>query len=758
MERQYPFRAELRCHSVYSPMNGVATVEEIFAEAGEAGITSVAITDTDSVNVYSAVDRLWKRKIIPSYPVMGMDTQVEDDQVTILVRTEEGRSNLYKLLTLKNMREEHVLSWDDINEYHEGLLIGSGASEGKLYKSLKRGEHLSDDLASLYDYIEVLPVSALTGDGMQLADWQEKTKELIGFAKRNDLKAVAVSDAYTYVKSDEFVRNVLACSQGLETGAEAGFLSTEEMMTAFGFLDEDEAYKVVVLNSNLIADECALVFSTTDQREYPSLENMDSRLRDICYERAESIYGSGFSEEIKKRLEWELEAIRNTGAAFVLLLLRELMEKNGITANDISIRGASGGSLAVYLCGISSYSPLDFDLVPYFAFGYNQNRMLDIDLNVPTDMLEDIHESCKTLEGLETALRAGTECRLSYQAVTEMLDLFEQKKRKVDRSERIFLEERLKNIVTGKNGLHPGGMIYIPKGSDIVDATPITTVEGKPVSSKEYYVFDEVFYKQDILSHDDVQLIYNLRKRTGVDLEKISIDDEDILSLFKSPERLGIEPRQIDGYSTGLLGLSAYSISFFQRVFLTAQVNSFNDMVRIELLSHGTGTWTDNAEVLINEGIATLDEVITCRDDVFDYLVEKGIYEEQAFYITERVRKGKGLTEDDRILLIERGVPDWYIESCGKIRYLFPKAHSISYIIKLWRLAYFKIHYPREFYEEYFRVKDFGELNTAINEGYQAFCRYAEGKMLDDGMLSREYAAILLAKEMYARGAEFVTE
>ena len=761
MDRKDTNRAELRCHSVHSPMDGVATERDILRETSNLGTKVIAITDTDSVNAFSTTDWLTKSDNYDSKVIMGVDTQVEGDQITILVRSEEGRNNLYKLLSIKNTRANKTLFWSDVNEYHDGLLIGSGALNGKLYKLLKAGNVLSDDLAELYDYVEVLPAFALVEDeNTSLSEWQEKTIELISFAERNGLKAVAVSDAYTYVKEDEFVRKVLAFSDSNEPHSER-FLSTDEMMDAFDFIENEDAYKLVVSNSNQIANDCEQVRSTVGKKAYPILDNMNERLKDICYAKAHELYGEAIPDEIEQRIRWELEAIRKTDSAFEILLLKELLHKNGITGDEVSIRGTASASLVVFLCGISNYNPIDFHLEPYFTFGIKQDRVLNIPINVPANRHEDILESCKNLEGLKTSIRAGVECCLSDEEIDSIVSLYDRKRKKIDSSERIFLQERLGDVVSRKNDVHIGGMVYIPLGMDEIDATPIKKCKGEYATTKDYYSFDDVFYKQDILPHEDVQLLVNLKKRTGVDLRRVNMDDKEILSLFNSTEALGIVPTQINGFSTGLLGLSEFASPWMQQVILQSPIGSFDDVVKVTSLAHGTGTWMNNAEILIKEGTSCLSDVIASREDVFDYLTKRGFSQEKAFEIAERVRKGRALTTEDKELMLQNNVPNWYVESCDKIKYLFPRSHSISYIVQLWELAYFKIHYPKSFYDEFFRMKKFGSLNDAINQGYESFCEYSNEMLSGFGrheLTIREYEAILLAQEMYARGAEFVME
>lgn len=380
------------------------------------------------------------------------------------------------------------------------------------------------------------------------------------------------------------------------------------------------------------------------KNKYPKLKNAEERLRSICYERAKEIFGEDLFEDIKRRIDWELKAIFITDTAFVLLLLMELMEKNSITPNEVSLYGVSGNSLVVYLCGITDFNPLDFDLPPCFVFGINQNKSLDIALSIPSGKYNDLLNSCKFLEGIDNVI-----CYMPESCLCD-------------------------------NEIKIEGIIYIPIGVDVHDAITANICDRKTISPKNYYYFHDFFYKQNILANEELQLLCNLEKRTGVTLDKIKTDDMDILNFFKT--------------------------------VLQVPMNSLNDMIKIISFSKGGGVWTGNGEELIASGIASFDEVIVDREEMFNYLKSKGITEEETFCIVESVRKGKGLRKNDEMVMFEHNVPDWYIKSCNKIGYLPSKSSSISYVLKLCRLAYFRIHYPEVFYEEY------SKINSDLLEDY----------------------------------------
>lgn len=397
-----------------------------------------------------------------------------------------------------------------------------------------------------------------------------------------------------------------------------------------------------------------MIKTTIKEANHPYIEDSDIRLRDICTKRAKELYGETIPDEIAARINWELDAIYRTGTAYSFILHKELMEQNNLTSEDVTFRGLSCGSYILYLCGISNYNPLDFGLTSYFTFGLEKDKCIDIEMNVPTSMQEEI---------------------------------------------------------------------------------------GKKVT--------------------DVELAYNLSHRLNIHSSDIRVDDADILSLFNSTDTLGIIPDDIEGIKYGTLGLSEFKYKFTMNMLNDVKINTFDDVVKIQGLSHGTDTWFGNAQALLEEGIP-LSDIISTREDLYGYLVLKGISEKDAYRITEAVRMGKGVNEADEKLMHSNDIPQWYIESCKKIHYLFPKAHSISYALNLWKLAYFKIHYPKEFYEEYFKVYNYGELNEAISKGYDKFLAYENKRkqeydpMKEDedyhDIYMREEHGIRVAKEMYARG------
>lgn len=409
---------------------------------------------------------------------------------------------------------------------------------------------------------------------------------------------------------------------------------------------------------------------------HPHIENSDIRLREICNNRAKELYGENIPEKIAKRIEWEISAIYKMEISFVFILLKELMAKNNLTGADIMMRGFSGGSLVMYLCGITNYNPMEFELTPYFTFGLEKDKWNDIELNVPSSLEEQINSSCK-----------------------------------------------------------------IPEGID-------------------YYTADKKMHKLKFIPHEEVELAYNLSRRLDIDSKQIKLNDTDILSLFSSPNALGITSDDIEGVKYGVLGLPGFKFSLPMDMLDYIKINSFDDFIKLQGMLHGTDTWFGNAKNLLREGKKLCDTIAT-REDVFEYLLMKGLSKKDAYRITEQVRKGKGVSTDDEKLMKVNDVPEWYINSCDKIRYLFTRTHCISYAMNFWKLAYIKIHYPKEFYEEYFKVYKFDGLNEAISNGYEAFLEYVNNREKEyepmedneeyhDNYLREEHC-VLVAKEMFAR-------
>ncbi len=394
--------------------------------------------------------------------------------------------------------------------------------------------------------------------------------------------------------------------------------------------------------------------------------NANICLREFCDKRVKEIYGEVVPQEISNRIDWELDAINRMEMDYVFLFLKELMEKNELLSNDIMLRGACSCSFVLYLCGISNYNPLDYGLTPYFAFGIGKDKRIDIDVNVPVNVYEQVRKSCKILE-------------------------------------------------------------------DVVHIFP----------------------------SNDAQLSCNLLRRLDISPESIRLDDSDVLSLFNIPNIFGTNSEETAEIKYGVLGLSEFKSPIAINMLDDVKIASFCDVYKIYGLLHGTDTWLGNAEQLIRENKAFLRDVISSYEDVFDYLLSKGIKGEDAFRIADRVRKGLGVSNTDKELMYFSGVTEWYIDSCQKIKYLLPRTQCISYTLNLWRRAYFKLNNPKEFYEEYFKVHNYGELNKVIESGYQQFCIYRENGMHEYNPMNeneknhkeymRQKYGLLVANEMYGR-------
>ena len=453
---------------------------------------------------------------------------------------------------------------------------------------------------------------------------------------------------------------------------------------------------------------------------HPYIENSDIRLKEICDRNVKGIYGENVPGEIKNRIEWELKAINRTGMAFVILLLKELVEKNKLTKEDFRLRDTSSGSYVLYLCGLNNYNPLEFGLTPYFTFGLEQDECIDVGINVPTSEHSKIIKSCKNLEGVSEAVEIGS------------------------------------------FGRTPRGVVYVPEGSKVSDVIPTESEEAfATIKRHNYYIHDKVFYFQGIGASDDMQLVYNLSHRLGISDKDINLDDKEIISLFNSTEILGVLPEKIGGVKYGVLGLPTFKEWRAIKILDDIKINSFEDLVKVIGLIHGIGAWWGNVYKLIKENDVSFNDVISTREDIFEYLLSKGISDKEAFQIADRMRRGGRIKKSDKEMMRLRGVPKWYISSCDEIYYLTSRIQCIDCAFRFWKLAYFKIKYPNEFYEEYFNVYDYGDLNKAVKKGYDEVLAYAEMMSKEEvpdirnDEVYNEYMykelGLLVAKEMYER-------
>jgi DNA polymerase-3 subunit alpha (Gram-positive type) len=744
----------------------------------------------------------------------------------ILVKNEVGRVNLYRLIS-----EAHINYFSRtprmpkslINQYREGLIIGSACEAGELYRALL--DDAPDEeitrIVKFYDYLEIQP----TGNNMFLLDKKDNhidtvediqniNKRIIQLGKTFHKPVVATCDVHFLDPEDSIYRAIIMAGKGFEDADRQPplyYRTTEEMLKEFEYLGSDLAKEVVITNTNKIADQIEKISPVRPDKQPPIIENSDETLTKICYDRAHEIYGPELPQIVVDRLERELHSIISNGFAVMYIIAQKLVWKSNADGYLVGSRGSVGSSFVATMAGITEVNPLsahyicpechyvDFDSelvksfvgmsgcdmpdkdcpvcghklnkeghdIPFETFlGFKGDKEPDIDLNFSGEYQPNAHAYTEELFGKGKAFRAGTIGTLAEKtAVGYVYKYFEERGQVKRRAEM----ERLAKGCTGvkrTTGQHPGGMIVLPKHEEIYSFTPIQKPANDMTTDTitthfEYHSIDHNLLKLDILGHDDPTMIRRLEDLTGFNAKEVPLDDESVMSLFHEPTALGITPADIGGTPLGSLGIPEFGTDFAMQMLIDANPQSFSDLVRISGLSHGTDVWLGNAKTLIEEGKCVLSSAICCRDDIMIYLISMGLEKGLAFTIMESVRKGKGLKDEWIDEMLSHGVPDWYIWSCKKIKYMFPKAHAAAYVMMAWRIAYYKVHFPLAYYAAFLAIR-------ASAFSYELMClgrekleyHLEEYRKKDKNQMTAKEQDTLrdmrIVQEMYARGFEFM--
>lgn len=695
-------RVELACHTCFSPNKGLGKPQKWIYEAINKGQEAMAVTDIDSVGAFGLLNRIQSRydpevKIIygmemPVY-VSPLEQGMEKSYISLLIQNENGRKNLYRLIYEKEAENE-VLALDRILAKRDGLLIGSGREEGPLQIFLRNfekngfpsmeeaaGHAFVKDLLKAMDYIEIPP-----GCEKSLA------LLLLKIAKENDILPVAVGgpcctdeesfEAYKLLYKQE--------TEGYKASCQYVLSGTADFLKAFDYLEENLAEEIVVVNSNKIADACEQISPFSNQLLFPKIEDQDRILREICEEALASRNLTG-NTKYEERLEWELNAIELTASAFVFLQLRDIINRLGLKPFEIGNRGCVGNSLVAYLCGLHEIDPVKVKLSPYFFFGLNGDKFPDIVLNFSETVQEKVKEAYKSVAGVKDTIGVIHPHFLSKK---EMLQRLDDLSAIEDLEKQDEIMDVLSETITGMEW-DPGKILLVPENMDIAECIPIhnihTKEESRIAAGVSYFNIDHMLMKMDIMRHDGLGLLKDLSDATGIDPRSISLRDREVLAMFAVEE--GKEPL--------CAGIAEFQDAFMYNALKVSHPRSFDDLASLIALAHGTGTWF-HAENEIKEGHRT-SEMPATRDDVYDVLKAYGMDDNMAFILAEEVRKGKvsrnrgSEWEKYRDELVKKGVPNKFLTSCENIRYMFPRAHAYAYMLMAWRLAWFKLHYPKEY-------------------------------------------------------------
>ena len=733
-----------------------------------------AVTTADINPVLAATtDRKNKLKNLPRYHFI------------ILVKNQAGLRNLYQLISksfLEYYNKRPIMPRSELIRHREGLIFGSACEAGEVFRALTKGEPWEEikRLASFYDYLEIQPIGnnnfmiakGMAKDEEQLRDWN---RDILRLADELGKPCCATGDVHFLEPEDEAFRRILMAGQGFsdaDNQAPLYFKSTDEMLKEFSYLGEDRAYEVVVKNTNMIADMCDVIRPVPRENYPPHIDGCEDDLRNMCYDKAKRIYGDPLPEPVQARLDRELGSIIGNGYAVMYIIAQKLVTKSLADGYLVGSRGSVGSSLAAFMSDITEVNSLaphylcpddkylewheDYscgvDLpdkicpncgkpltkqgfnIPFETFlGFEGDKVPDIDLNFAGEYQSRIHWYTGEIFGHDHVFRAGTIGTVAEKTAFGYVKKYmEERGVECSRAE----ENRLAAGCTGvrrTSGQHPGGVVVVPKEIEIYDVCPIQHPADDPDSDIitthfEYHSIDANLLKLDELGHDDPTIIKHLENLTGVNAQEIPLDDPETMSLFHSCKALKYTGENPDTDpilgDLGCVAVPEFGTKFVRGMVKETHPSTFAELVSISGLSHGTDVWLGNAAELVRKGIP-LSGCICCRDDIMNYLILQGVKPKLSFKTMESVRKGKGLTEEMEAAMNEQHVPEWYIDSCKKIKYMFPKAHAVAYVMMAFRIAWFKVHRPLAFYSAYFSIRA---------KGFDASCMIKGDKVCLDKM------------------------
>ena len=697
----------------------------------------------------------------------GGKAKRQPKHLIVLARNQTGLRNLYKLISLGHLdyfKRYPIMLKSVINENREGLILGSACEAGELFRAVADGKDWEElkRIASWYDYLEIQP---LCNNMFMLRKGMVRTEEelrdfnraIVALGKELGKPVCATGDVHFLDPEDEIYRHILLASKGFEDADEPlpiYFKTTTEMLEEFSYLGKETAYDVVVRNTNLIADWCEPIEPLPKGLFAPKLEDSDGELKRLVWGKAHELYGEEPPQIVVDRINVELGDIIRCKYDVIYMSAQKLVQNSLEHGYLVGSRGSVGSSLVAFMSGITEVNSLpahyrcpkckhsDFDYaqdpahpygcgadmpdmncpvcgtpyvkdgfnIPFETFlGFGGDKVPDIDLNFSGEYQSSAHRYTFELFGQTHVFRAGTIGTVAEKTAFGYVKKYlEERGRTASKAE----ENRLAIGCTGvkrATGQHPGGMVVIPQDKEIYDFCPVQHPADDPntdivTTHFEYHSMESNLLKLDMLGHDDPTMIRMLQDLTGVDPQKIPLDDPETMSIFQSSKVLGYENDKILG-PTGGTAIPEFGTSFVRGMLEDTQPNQFDILVRLSGFSHGTDVWLGNAKDLITSGTAKVSEAIGCRDDIMLFLISKGMDPKRSFKIMEAVRKGRGLPEGAEEEMKEHGVPDWYIGSCKKIAYLFPKAHAVAYVMMAFRIAWFKVHRPLAFYAAYFSIR-----------------------------------------------------
>ena len=689
--------------------------------------------------------------------------KLNSNHINIFAKNYEGLKNLYKIISKSHIEyfyKNPRIPKSMLLKHRQGLIIGSACENGEVYQGILKNLSLSQmkEMLELYDFLEIMPVEnnkfmIKKGIVKDIDELKNINKKIVELGERFNKLVVATGDVHFLDPKDEIFRKILKHSQGFSDSEDTlllHFRTTDEMMNEFSYLGKKRCKEVVIDNTNKIADLIEIIKPIPDETFPPIIEGSEEKLRELCFEKAIKMYGDPLPEVVKTRLDRELNSIISNGYAVMYIIAHKLVDKSLKDGYLVGSRGSVGSSIAATMSDITEVNPLSahyrcdkclysefFDTgsytsgadlpnkdcpncniplmkdghdIPFEVFlGFEGDKEPDIDLNFAGEYQANAHKYTETIFGEGYVFRAGTIGTVADKTAYGFA------KKYVDENNLIINSVEVNRLSSGCTGIkrtsgqHPGGVMVVPHYKEIYDFSPIQypandSSSGVITTHFDYHSISGRILKLDILGHDVPTIIRMLEDLTGTDATKILFDDEETMSIFTSTKALGVTPDEIN-CPIGSLGIPEFGTKFVRQMLLDTKPTTFGELVRISGLSHGTDVWLNNAQELVRNGVAELKDVISTRDDIMNYLIFKGLKPKTSFKIMENVRKGKGLTQEHIEEMKQNNVQQWYIDSCNKIKYMFPKAHAAAYVMMSFRIAYFKVFYPTAFYATYFTTK-----------------------------------------------------